>query len=140
MDPYAKRENLAIMLKTRGFKLTRQRRLVFDALAKSGPVSNARLGDELQNALDRATVYRTIELFERIGVVQRIWTGWKSQVELSEAFVPHHHHAVCRICGAHIEINSIGLEKELRQLAGELQFTLEDHSVDLIGVCKNCSK
>jgi Fur family ferric uptake transcriptional regulator len=140
MDSFAKREKLSTLLKSNGFKLTRQRQAVFDALVRRAPISNARLGDELENEIDRATVYRTIELFELIGIAQRVWSGWKSQVELSETFVPHHHHALCRICGAHLEINSQGLEAELHNLARQMDFTLEDHSVDLIGVCRNCRK
>jgi Fur family ferric uptake transcriptional regulator len=139
MDAYAKRVKLEAVLKSHKLKLTRQRRAVFDALTRYAPISNARLGDELADTLDRATVYRTLELFESIEVVQRVWSGWKSQVELSESFVPHHHHATCRICGRHLEVNSVKLEAELYQLAEEMRFRLEDHSVELTGVCASCA-
>lgn len=133
-----KHEKLAVILKSHGLKLTRPRQLVFEALASHGPISNARLGDALEADMDRATVYRTVELFEGIGIARRVWNGWKSQIELSEAFVPHHHHALCRVCGRHIEMQSAELEKVLQSITVQLGFELEDHSVDLMGVCKNC--
>lgn len=119
-------------------KLTQQRQEIFDALTRHSPLTNARLGDLLEDRLDRATVYRNLELFERIGIVKRVWIGWKSQVELSEEFVPHHHHAVCKHCGSHIPIESPELESLIKKFSAELNFRLEDHTLDIIGYCAAC--
>lgn len=126
------------ILQNHRMKLTPQREAIFTALAHHSPLSNARLGDLLQDTLDRATVYRNLELFEQLGIAKRVWIGWKSQIELSEAFVPHHHHAVCKKCAAHIPIESSALEALIHQLSSDMQFRTQEHSLDLIGYCKNC--
>ncbi len=125
-------------LKEAHFSATRSRLLVFTNLANTGPKSVGALAEALQKDIDRATVYRTIELFERLGIVNRIWQGFKHQVELSEIFTPHHHHALCQNCGRTIDIASPELEAALTTLAKKHRFLALNHSVELNGYCPNC--
>ncbi len=129
---------LTAILKANKLRLTPQRELIFTTLAHHSPLSNARLGDLLEDELDRATVYRTLELYEQLGITKRVWIGWKSQIELSETFVPHHHHAVCKKCGAHLPIESHELEDLVHRLAANIQFRMQEHTLDLVGYCRDC--
>jgi len=125
-------------LKASDRSLTRQRRQVFRALAEHGPLSAAHLADRLSATLDRATVYRCLALFEELGVVNRIWHGFKSTLELSEIFTPHHHHATCSQCGKSIDLYSRDLEQAIAQLTLEKEFLALGHSVEIYGYCQTC--
>jgi Fur family transcriptional regulator, ferric uptake regulator len=117
---------------------TQSRLAVFHNLVENGPMSVGALATQMRRDVDRATVYRTIELFERLGIVNRIWHGFKHQVELSEIFTPHHHHALCQQCGKTIDIASPELESALTGLAKKHQFLSLNHSVELTGYCSDC--
>jgi Fur family transcriptional regulator, ferric uptake regulator len=117
---------------------TKGRLAVFSHLATAGPMSVGELAHQLQEDVDRATVYRTVELYEKLGIVNRIWHGFKHQVELSEIFTPHHHHALCQQCGKTIDITSPELEAALTSLAKKHHFLTLNHSVELSGYCSEC--
>jgi len=125
-------------LKTAHYSATKPRIAVFSALASRGPLSVGALAQHLAETVDRATVYRTVELFEKLGIVNRIWHGFKHQVELSEIFTPHHHHALCQSCGRTIDIASPELEATLAKLAKSQHFLALSHSVELLGYCQKC--
>jgi Fur family transcriptional regulator, ferric uptake regulator len=125
-------------LKAAHASATQGRIAVFTHLASGGPKSVGELAHSLRKEVDRATVYRTIELFERLGIVNRIWHGFKHQIELSEVFTPHHHHAQCQQCGRTIDISSPELEAALTTLAKKHRFLTLNHSVELTGYCSNC--
>src|SRR5690606_16614132 len=80
------------MLKQHGYSVTLGRMMVFKALWRQPPIEIGSLFKKLDGGLDRASLYRTIRLFEQIGVVHRISIGWKYKIELAEAFNHHHHH------------------------------------------------
>lgn len=131
-------QKIKTTLKNAHHSATRSRLKVFVQLATYGPARISGLAQALQNDLDRATVYRTIDLFEKLGIVNRVWQGFKHQVELSEVFTPHHHHAVCQNCGRTIDIASSELEASLAHLAKRHGFLAVSHSVEVSGYCKQC--
>lgn len=125
-------------LKQAKYSATRPRLTVFSQLAKEGPISVGNLAQQLEPQVDRATVYRTVELYEKLGIVNRIWHGFKHQVELSEIFTPHHHHARCQNCGSTTDISSPELESALSRLTKQHGFLALNHSVELLGYCQKC--
>jgi Fur family transcriptional regulator, ferric uptake regulator len=126
------------ILKTSGFSFTLPRKAVFEQLAQGGPTTCSQLAKDCAPAIDRATTYRTIGLFERLGVVNRIWHGLKSQIELSEIFTPHHHHASCQHCDATIKITDPELERLLGKITKQHNFLALGHVVELTGYCSKC--
>lgn len=131
-------ERLKNTLKNAGHSVTKTRCQIFDELAKNAPVTAADLANSCSNFADRATVYRTIELFETLGIINRIWHGFKSRLELSEVFTPHHHHAICQRCNQITKIIDPDLEKTLARISKEYQFLAITHVIELSGYCKNC--
>lgn len=129
---------LKTTLRDARYSTTKPRLEVFNQLATAGPSSVSRLAEQLEPQVDRATVYRTVELYEKLGIVNRIWHGFKHQVELSEIFTPHHHHARCRNCGSTTDIASPELEASLSRLAKDHGFLALGHSVELLGYCQKC--
>lgn len=126
-------------LKDHGQSLTKPRLLVFEALQDQEPQTMHEIvARSLQ--VDRASVYRTIALFERMGIVQRLQIGWKYKLELSDTFHHHHHHLTCRGCGKTIPISEDNeLELRLKTLAAAQNFTMQGHQLEIQGLCQNCS-
>ncbi|HPR09698.1 transcriptional repressor [Candidatus Saccharibacteria bacterium] len=117
---------------------TRTRQQVFDALAHHANLSMRELTRRCSN-VDRASVYRSVKLFEQLGIIVRIPHGWKYRLELGEAFHEHHHHATCDTCGASIALpEDSTLEDRLQELASRRHFRLTSHQIELHGQCQNC--
>jgi len=95
------------------------------------------LADKVRG-VDRASVYRAINLFERLGVVQRLHTGWKYKLELSDRFAEHHHHLTCTTCGRSIAMNEADLERVIRRVAAGHGFAPAAHQIEVQGTCAEC--
>lgn len=50
----------------------------------------------------------------------------------------HHHHLICRECGATIEFDLAGFEAATADLARKHGFTSVTHSIELFGICEKC--
>lgn len=124
-------------LKDSGYSSTSARRLVFHKLAE-GPIAHAELASALSRTIDRATAYRALDLFERLGIINRVHHGTTPRVELSEVFLPHHHHATCQRCGKVVDLSSSELETAISAMAKRQNFLAVEHSVELIGYCSDC--
>jgi Fur family ferric uptake transcriptional regulator len=134
------RDQLQQTLQAHGQSLTKPRRIVFAALKDSEPQTVHDLLLACDGQLDRASLYRTIALFERLGIVQRLQIGWKYRLELSNAFQEHHHHLTCSKCGAIIPLHEDPeLEKRLLEIAAKHTFSAHDHQLEIRGVCESCS-
>ncbi|RYG94537.1 transcriptional repressor, partial [archaeon] len=88
-----------------GYRLTSPRRAVFDVLHSSeSPLAIAVIIKACPD-VDRVSIYRTLELFTRLGITEIIPFGWKQRYELTSPFKPHHHHLYCTNCGILIDIH-----------------------------------
>ncbi len=131
-------DTLTQTLRLGGYSTTISRRAVFNALQGQEPLSMRELVAQLPQ-IDRASVYRNIALFEQLGIVQRLQTGWKYKLELAGDFHEHHHHATCLQCGVSIIIPEImELEQTLQKLGKTLNFQLVQHQLELQGYCESC--
>ena len=91
------------ILKNNDLSITLPRKLVFEALYSFGLQTMRQLIERCKDS-DRASIYRTVSILESIGVINRIPQGFKYKIELSEEFLPHHHHIVCSGCGRHSDV------------------------------------
>jgi Fur family ferric uptake transcriptional regulator len=132
-------DSLKDLLKRNGQSVTTTRLAVFEALSGQEPLSMHELVERVRSA-DRASVYRTIDLFERLGIVQRLNTGWKYKVELSDKFAAHHHHLTCTHCGATTPMNEAELETVIDRLARNHGFRPMAHQIEIQGICNNCQR
>ena len=95
---------------------------------------------QLNGGVDRASLYRTIQLFEKLGIVQRIYMGWKYKVELSDMLSRHHHHISCIGCGTVMAItDEHHVEHLIRSIASKYDFVPASHQLEIQGYCKACS-
>ncbi len=132
-------ESLKALLKNSGKSVTKPRLWVFEALLGHEPISMHNLVGKAR-AVDRASIYRTVDLFERLGIVQRLNTGWKYKLELTDKFAEHHHHLTCTRCGRTIAMNESELETLIARLAAHHQFAPTSHQIEIQGLCRDCQK
>lgn len=134
-----KDQQLERLLRRSGNSITKQRLLVFELLTDQEPVTMHELYERVAGQLDRASLYRIVTLFERLGIIRRINIGWKYKIELSDAFAEHHHHLTCLRCHSVIPINERELESFITTIASGHSFTPAEHQVEIQGYCQQCS-
>jgi Fur family ferric uptake transcriptional regulator len=124
-----------------GYRITEPRRSLAALIAAhDGHFTAAELVEAAGTGrppVGRATVFRTLELLEGIGVVERLDlpTGEHAYVECEPA---HHHHVVCSRCGRTSEIDDAGLRPVVREVARQTGFRVDDHRLELFGICPDC--
>lgn len=133
------RQLLQKVLKDAGYSVTHARLFVCELLWEREPQSMHELGARLDGTIDRASLYRTISLFEKLGIVHRIYMGWKYKVELSDIFAHHHHHISCTECGKIVALREVEqLERMLGTLARRYNFEAQSHQLEIQGICERC--
>ncbi|HMQ97157.1 MAG TPA: Fur family transcriptional regulator, partial [Candidatus Nanoperiomorbaceae bacterium] len=120
-------EHLEELLRTSGNRLTNPRRQVFTALQQADePLSLQRLL-ALAPGTDRTSIYRTLELYEQLHIIDIVHIGWKKRYELADPFKPHHHHLQCTKCHELIAIDTPELEQLISIIAKKHNYTITDH-------------
>lgn len=124
-----------------GYRLTEPRRSLATLIAdQAGHFTAAELVDAArQRRLDvgRATVFRTLEVLEDLGAVERLDlpSGEHAYVGCEPA---HHHHVVCSGCGRTDEIDDAGLRAVVADVAHRTGYRVDDHRLELFGLCPTC--
>src|SRR5919206_2365834 len=97
-------------LEEEDLRLTGRRELVVRAIAdKPGSFTPEALVDELRpHGIGRATVYRALELLERLGILTRVHLGSCHAFTVCED--NHHHHLVCSSCNAVVPVDASVIE------------------------------
>ncbi len=120
---------------------TRQRRAVTEALDS---FSDFRSAQEIHDLLGRrgetvglATVYRTLQRLAETGDVDVLRTedGEAIYRRCSES---HHHHLVCRSCGATVEVEGPAVERWAGAVAAEHGYADVSHTLEIFGTCARC--
>lgn len=125
-------------LKNQGFFATKPRLQLFRILMRHSSMSIGELIDSLPGQ-DKSSVYRNVDLLEKLGVLQRVQLGWKSKYELSDLFHDHHHHLTCLRCEKVIVIDEdLVIEQELQRLSFLANFKAIDHTLEIRGLCETC--
>lgn len=132
-------EKLHTTLHESGYSLTDARKAVFNALLDREPLTMHELVKSVGTRVNRASIYRVIELYEQLGIVERLNIGWKYKLELSDTFASHHHHMTCLKCGRVQSFEeSPSISFELKQLAMESGFKETGHQLEIRGFCRRC--
>lgn len=122
-------------------RLTEPRRSVAELIdRREGHFTAA---DLLQDAtaarrpIGRATVFRSLELFTQLGVLERL--DLPSGEHAYVACAPrHHHHVICSGCGRTAEVPDLGLADVLREAGNATGFEIDEHRLELYGTCAAC--
>lgn len=126
------------ILKEAKFSLTEPRLEVFMILLNAKkPLRAAEISKRRKKA-NRASIYRTLNLFNELHITNIILRGWTPLVELSDKFQPHHHHITCMVCKKSELINSHKIEESLQEISNQKGYILKQHTVELYGICAKC--
>jgi len=137
--------NIKQKFQEKQYKLTPQRQIILQIFVEH---QNEHLSAEDVHVLVRqhsseiglATVYRTLELFSELDVLQKMDFGdRRSRYEINETSTPHHHHhLICLGCGKVKEFEGDLLETLETTIASESNFLIVDHQVKFYGYCQEC--
>ena len=90
--------------------------------------------------ISRATVYRTLELLVKSGMVRRVHLGEDHYHYEHVTGNSHHDHLICTTCGAVIEFHDEELERLQMAICEKKKFTPTFHNLQILGVCDACRR
>lgn len=134
-------ETILGKLSDEGYRLTQPRRAVIQVLlgddGYSSPAQVHQRARTLCPGVSLVTVYRTLDLLTQLGFARRIHAddGCHGYACASHG---HRHHLVCRRCGAATEFEGCDLSAFLDRVSGETGYAIEDHLLELVGLCATC--
>lgn len=122
-----------------GFRSGGGRRQVLELLGSEGCALTALEIDRRLPDVGRATVYRSLEQLESLGLVQRVDLGGEAAgYERLDPEGHHHHHIVCENCGRIVAFEDESLERAIVALGKRPDFKVSSHEVTLRGECADC--
>jgi Fur family ferric uptake transcriptional regulator len=123
-------------------KTTRQRTAVATALSRlDGFTSAQALHDVLRHegeSVGLTTVYRHLQALAEAGEVDVLRTAEGESVYRACAGDDHHHHLVCRSCGATVEVTGPAVEAWAETIAAEHGYRDVSHTLEVFGTCSAC--
>ena len=127
----------------KGRPVTSQRKLLLSLIKKAGGHISAkelyRRASKRNESISLATVYRTLQLFKELGLVEERRLGQVyCHYEMKDS--TEHQHLVCRSCGKVIEVESPLLSKLVEELKHEHGFNLTKIELYMEGYCPQCDK
>ena len=135
-------DNFAVMLSQSGYRVTGPRKAVAAVLSGTDvPLSVPEilaLGQSVHGGLGLVTVYRTLELYESLGLVRRVHLREGCHGFL--ATTPGHRHMIlCQQCGRSVEfVGRDDLDHLVANLEQSTGYRVDDHLLQLFGVCPAC--
>jgi Fur family ferric uptake transcriptional regulator len=137
-------EHALVALGDAGYHRGGARLAVIELLARQDCAMTAiEIDDQLRaanQAVGRASVYRTLEQLEELKLVQRLEMGrGMASYERIEPSGEHHHHVVCENCGRVEPFEDPGLERAIGRLEDRVGFEVSEHEVVLRGRCPRCA-
>lgn len=121
-------------LRADGVRITRQRTAILTVLADASDHPDAnelhRRAREIDPAVSLATVYRTLSVLERQGVVHR-HSFAETSARFETADVPHHDHLIDTDSGKIIEFRSPEIEKIQEEIAAKYGYEILHHRLEL---------
>lgn len=128
---------------SKGMKSTKQRDAVAEVFfSTSGHISAEELYLKVSKAhpgIGLTTVYRTLKLLTEAGLAKERRFGEPQGVYEKNDTDKHHDHLICTRCGAIIEFKEPVIEKMQDDVAKRYGFIVQDHKMELYGLCRSCS-
>lgn len=141
------------ILRQAGFKMTRPRDVILDLFMRypnrhMSAEDILFLGHQLGiPGLSLATIYRNLELLERLGILRRINVDGVNKYEIiEEPEEKHHHHIICLSCRRVINYSEfldeeVELIKKIEQkIEQKYGVQIKRHDLTFYGICKDCMK
>lgn len=132
------------ILRDRGYKTTRQRKLVLQMLDEAqGPLSPYDIQGLLQargKHVNRVTIYRVLDLLCSLNLAHKVpSTGRFIRCSL-DAQEGCHRFLICQRCGMVCEFADKALCQEENEFARGFGFHTEHHLSEFLGLCSRCHR
>jgi Fur family ferric uptake transcriptional regulator len=145
MSPVSERRPLLQELAAQGFRLTAQRRALVEIIQTASEHLDAgsllELARQREPKLNRATVYRTIELLKRLNLIDELdlmhLDGEKHYYEATTG--RDHVHLACFRCGRIEEYSSPIFDRLEAEIAKQTGFTIQVARLEIGGTCTACA-
>lgn len=126
-------QNFIQTLKENGAKLTFPRKNTLECLFEHNRPLTLKEIHEYCSNIDFASVYRTIKLFDEIGIVEEIIFADK-KVRYKLISNNHKHHIICSNCGEIKEL-PICFISEIKKITN---YKITKHTLEFMGLCPDC--
>ena len=131
------------ILKSRELKNTKGRNLIIEVLKNAkAPLSAEEIYSSLINkGINLSTVYRTLNTFYDNGIVLKEVNQKKENVfSLIKDEHDDHHVLVCTKCHKVVQLKGCPYHEVNEKIEEETGFKIQDHNIEIYGVCPDCSK
>ena len=129
------------LFKDKKLRLSHPRFLIYQELSNTNvPLSPQELYQSLlkkQKKIGLTSIYRSLDLFESLGMVFKIINGSSVKYKLCES-EDHHHHIVCKACGDVVELNFCDISNWSKKVTESTGYQVTDHQLNFYGLCKAC--
>ena len=124
-----------------GHRMTGPRLAVAELVAaREGHFTAADLvadGRRRHPTIGRATVFRALDLFASLGLVERVDLPGGDHAYVACDPI-HHHHAICTGCGRSLDVDDFGLTGVLAEIGRRSGFRVTAHRLEVFGICGAC--
>ena len=136
-------EDNQVGLNSRGLRSTSQRALILEIIQRGQGHLDAdevyRQAREKQPRLSMSTVYRNLQMFKKLGLVEEIHLD-KTHHHYEVKPSVEHHHLVCLGCGKVIEFRYPLMRNVKRSVAAAKDFHIIETEVRMTGYCSQCQQ
>lgn len=120
---------------------TRQRRAIAAVMETFDDFRSAQeihaLLSEQGEQVGLSTVYRALQALADSGEIDSLRTESGESI-YRRCSTTHHHHLVCRSCGATVEVEGPAVEKWTRSVAAAHGYSQVSHTLEIFGTCNSC--
>jgi len=129
------------LVKDKKLRLSHPRLLIYRELSESRtPLSPQELYQCLlkkQRKIGLTSIYRSLDLFESLGIVFKIINGSSVKYRVCE-IEEHHHHIICKACGNVVELDFCDISDWSKKVTESTGYQVIDHQLNFYGFCKAC--
>jgi len=137
-------DDLTGKLRDGDHRITGPRQAVLEVLRRHAhPMTNREIRGQMQrHGCDLATIYRSMHLLEKLGLVQRFDFGdGVARFELLGANKSgHHHHLVCVDCSGVVELEECFPSELQERIARANGYKAVTHRLEFFGICPACQQ
>jgi Fur family ferric uptake transcriptional regulator len=112
---------------------------LFNAIRPLSPQELYQILLKKQKRIGLTSIYRSLDIFESLGMVFKIINGSNMKYKLCE-LEDHHHHIVCKTCGHVVELIFCDISKWSKKVMESTGYQVTDHQLSFYGYCKECQK
>ena len=133
------------LLNSKKISITTPRLILLSLLIKEErPLTVEQILSLSRGKIAQSTLYRVVNDLKSFGLITEFTTPDNTiVVEISKGDKNHHHHIFCKCCG---EITDIALsdaledhlKEEVISIQKSLKVLIDDHSLELYGLCEKC--